>query len=129
MKLTSTHYFIGLTVLVLVGIIGVRYYDNAKPGQYDTFAQCIQKSGATFYGAFWCPHCKEQKEMFGNSVQYLPYVECSLPSGQGQTAECIDKEIQTYPTWIFANGERISGTQSLETLSEKTGCPLVQDTK
>jgi len=127
MKLTSTHYFIILVVIVFGGIVALRFYDSAKPGEYDTFAQCLADEGAIFYGAFWCPHCGEQKDMFGNSVDFLPYKECSLPDGQGQTQECIDADIKTYPTWEFTDGTRLEGVQSFEKLSEKTGCELIKD--
>lgn len=127
MKLTSTHYFIIAIIVIFGGIVAFRVIEAQKPGEYDTLAQCIADSGATFYGAFWCPHCKEQKEMFGPSEEYLPYVECSLPSGNGQTQECIDAGIETYPTWELAGGERLRGTQTLEVLAEKTSCELVKD--
>jgi len=110
-----------------VGIVGFRYYESAKPGQYDTFAQCLADNGVTFFGAFWCPHCKEQKELFGNSEASLPYVECSLPGGQAQNAECNEAGIQTYPTWEFADGERETGVLSLEMLAERSGCALTTD--
>ena len=29
------------------------------------------------YGAYWCPHCQAQKKVFGESFQYVPYVECT----------------------------------------------------
>ena len=81
-------------------------------------AEHLTRSGAKFYGSYWCPHCAEQKEMFGGSVKRLPYVECS-PGGPSapQAAECNAKNIQSYPTWII-NGERLNGTQSLEALAQ-----------
>jgi uncharacterized membrane protein/glutaredoxin len=81
-------------------------------------AEHLTKTGAKFYGTYWCPHCAEQKEMFGGSVKRLPYVECS-PGGPSapQAAECNAKNVQSYPTW-FINGERLTGTQSLETLAQ-----------
>lgn len=96
-------------------------------GNYDEFAQCIADSGATFYGAFWCPHCLEQKELFGASQKNLPYVECSTPDRRGQLQVCIDAGIQSYPTWEFADGERQTGVVSLEMLAEKTSCELKED--
>jgi hypothetical protein len=99
---------------------------GCSSANYDTFAACISKSGATFYGAFWCPHCQNQKKMFGGSADLLPYVECSTPDGKAQTQECIDKSIEGYPTWEFADRSRLRGEVSLETLSEKTGCPIGQ---
>jgi hypothetical protein len=92
-------------------------------GQYDEFAQCIANSGAQFYGAFWCPHCSEQKELFGASAKHLPYIECSTPDGQGQLAVCSAAGINSYPTWIFTDGTR-GAVMSLQELSQKTNCPL-----
>lgn len=124
MKFKPAYLFILIIVLVVGGIVGARVWEENQPGQYDSFATCLKDKGATFFGAFWCPHCQEQKEMFGNSEKLLPYVECSLPSGQGQTQVCIDEEIQTYPTWEFADGTRLEGVVSFEVLAEKTGCEL-----
>lgn len=94
------------------------------PGKLDGFAQCLKDKGATFYGAFWCPHCQNQKKLFGSSAKLLPYVECSTPSGQSQTQICKDKNIEGYPTWEFADASRESGELSLTRLAEKTGCTL-----
>ena len=120
-------------MLALAGIFFYKKRTNtvspgaAQSGQnLDAFAKCIAQSGAKFYGAFWCPHCKDQKAEFGSSVQYLPYVECSTPDGQSQTQICKDKNIQGYPTWIFADGSSVSGEQTLQALAQKTGCTLAQ---
>lgn len=96
------------------------------PGKYDDFAKCLKDKGTIFYGAFWCPHCQNQKKLFGKSQKYLPYVECSTPDGKSQTKECIDKGIQSYPIWEFPGGGLVSGEVSLSTLAEKTTCILPQ---
>ena len=91
-------------VVVIIGGFGV--YSALKPqapSKLDGFAQGIKASGAEFYGAFWCPHCQEQKAEFGTSEKYLPYVECSNPD-QSQTQICIDKKIESYPSWTFKDG-------------------------
>lgn len=120
--------FIGVIVLVVIILILVAVFSKEKvsgPGKLDNFAQCLKDSGATFYGAFWCPHCNNQKKLFGSSKSLLPYVECSTPNGQAQTQICIDKNITGYPTWEFADGTRpFQGEVSLSDLSAKTGCPL-----
>lgn len=86
------------------------------------FAQCLKDKGVIFYGAFWCPHCRSQKELFGAAQKLLPYVECSTLDGNGQLPICREKGITGYPTWEFADGSRLSGEQSIETLAEKSGC-------
>ncbi len=133
---TNARVFVIVIIILVLGVAAtavIRSRQEAAPaaaGLYDGFAQCLKDKGATFYGAFWCPHCKAQKAMFGSSVKYLPYVECSTPDGTGQTQICIDQKIESYPTWILADGTRLpvesaSGV-SLETLAAKTGCELPQ---
>jgi len=111
--------------LVAIGFLGVG--EKKLSTKYDAFAQCLGEKGAIFYGAFWCPHCANQKELFGDSARLLPYVECSTPDGRGQTQECRDKNIDGYPTWEFADGSRQGGEVALETLAEKTSCELPSD--
>jgi len=112
----------GLTVVLMLGLL--LYYTSNTPGKYDDFARCLGEKGATFYGAFWCPHCGEQKQLFGKSAKLLPYVECSTSDGKGQTAICISKNIESYPTWEFADGSRMTAVMSIRQLAEKTGCSL-----
>ncbi len=116
---------IWLFVLVL-GVAGVVWLVlvPTKPGKLDTFASCLADSGTTYYGAFWCPNCKNQEALFGRSARLLPRVECSTPDGRGQLQVCQDAGIKGYPTWEFADGTRESGTQTLELLSKRTNCPL-----
>lgn len=97
---------------------------SVTPGAYDTFAQCLKDSGAIFYGAFWCPHCVEQKAAFGDSAHLLPYVECSTADGRNQTQICKDKKITGYPTWIFKDDSQLNGKVEMTALAEKTGCLL-----
>lgn len=81
----------------------------------------LSNYGAKMYGASWCPHCQQQKEMFGLSASRLPYVECS-PGGQGQpqAAICRNLGITIYPTWII-DGKRTSEVMSFQQLAEATG--------
>lgn len=128
---TKTILIILLALLVFMGILAFldkKSTEVSSSTKYDEFSMCLADKGAKFYGAFWCPHCQAQKKMFENS-QKLPYVECSTPDTKGQTDICKEQKVESYPTWIFSNGERISGEISLETLAEKTGCELPVETK
>lgn len=122
--------FIGVILLLILGTIvsvvsGVgKGPDTSVPGKYDEFAICLKDKGAVFYGAFWCPHCQSQKKLFGTSAKLLPYVECSTPDGNSQTQICIDKNIEGYPTWEFADGSRLNGEVSFAALAEKTACTV-----
>jgi len=126
-KQQKTIFLSVLGILILtVGVTAFFQSNQAPegPGKYDSFAMCLQEKGATFYGAFWCPHCQDQKKLFGKSAKLLPYVECSTPDGNGSTQICKDKNINGYPTWEFADESRLDGEVPVNTLSEKTGCVL-----
>ncbi len=123
---TRTKAYIFWCILGLAIIGGIFLLANTKraPGKLDGFAQCLNAKGVKFYGAFWCPHCQNQKQIFNSSASYLPYIECSTPDANSQLQMCNDKHIESYPTWEFADGSRYSGEMSLEDLSKKTGCTL-----
>jgi hypothetical protein len=108
-------------VAVLAAFVTFLVTEAKKPGKYDAFAQCINDSGATFYGAWWCPHCQAQKAMFGKSAKLLPYVECQTPDSKS-TKECTDLGIESYPTWEYPDGTRETGQRDFAYLAEKTSC-------
>lgn len=110
-----------ITLVIISVVIGFLVVQAKKPGKYDNFAQCISDSGAKFYGTWWCPHCQAQKALFGKSAQLLPYEECQTRSRKN-TQICIEKEITSYPTWIFADGARVSGEQTFDQLASYTSC-------
>jgi len=113
-----------IVIIAVAGGIWLFIGYQRTPGKYDAFANCLKEKGAVFYGAFWCPHCQNQKKMFGKSAKLLSYIECSTADGRGQLTVCRDKKIEGYPTWEFADGSREVGEVSLEKLAEKTGCSL-----
>jgi len=123
-KKTKNILIWGLIVLGIIGAVAYSSYESEKPGELDSFAMCLDESGTTFYGAFWCPHCKAQKKLFGNSEKLLPYTECSNPDRKTRTQVCIDAGIESYPTWEFPDDSRLTGEIQLKTLAEKSGCTL-----
>lgn len=120
--------FIVAVPFVILAAFGYYYFvnNNKGPAKYDAFATCLKETGTKFYGAFWCPHCQQQKKMFGSSAKKLPYIECSTANGQGMLDVCKNAGVDSYPTWEFPDGSRVSGEQSLETLSQKSSCQLPQ---
>ena len=115
-----------VTALLIVAAFAVVIYLGLRKrgSRFDSFAKCMAAKQAKMYGAYWCPHCAEQKEMFESSFQYVPYVECGIPGSRDEAPACKDVGIKHFPTWQFADGERREGTQSLQTLGVKTGCDL-----
>jgi thiol-disulfide isomerase/thioredoxin len=80
-------------------------------------AKHLTKIGGKMYGAFWCPHCYEQKQLFGKEAfKQINYIECDAQGVNPQTQLCRQAEIEGYPTWDI-KGQRDAGTQSLDGLA------------
>jgi len=123
---SSANYLYLAAVLVVIVILAVVSLRGTTPSKYDSFAQCLTEKSVTMYGAWWCPHCSNQKKLFQGAFENVNYVECSNPGTQTMNQTCKDANIEGYPTWDFGDGNRLSGEQTLEELSQKTGCELPQ---
>lgn len=82
----------------------------------DSLAQCITEKGMKMYGASWCPHCKNQKAMFGTSFAKVDYIECTTDQ-----VKCNIAGVQGYPTRTY-QGQKYEGEQTLQQLAKITGC-------
>ena len=87
----------------------------ASSDQGMALAERLSQSGALFYGAWWCPHCQHQKDLFGRKAQSLvPYVECDRDD-EGRR-RCQRAAVRVYPTWVIGE-ERREGVLSLAELT------------
>ena len=86
-------------------------------------ADQLNSVGAKFFGAHWCPACKEQMKLFGKQAgRRLDYVECGLPDKYpDQVSQCRDARIQSIPTWTRPGSTRLEGVQSINTLERWSG--------
>lgn len=111
-----------LSLLVLTGC------GDALGDKYVTFAQCLTDKGATMYGAYWCPHCQNQKKLFGKKgFEKVQYVECAEGGPDANPTLCAQKKVESYPTWIFADSSRVTGEQQLDELALRTSCVLPKE--
>lgn len=94
--------------------------DAANPSYEERLAEHLTARDATMYGAYWCPHCSDQKAMFGDAVEDIQYIECDPEGENAQPQLCREKNIQGFPTWEI-DGEFYPGTRSLEELAELSG--------
>ena len=92
-----------------------------EPYKYDAFAECLTGKGFKIYGTEWCPHCQQQKELFGPSFDKINYTDCDKRANS-----CKEAGITGYPTWIIAGEKKLVGAQSLEELAEESGCELLK---
>ena len=93
-------------------------------GQANSFqtglAMYLGQHGAVMYGSYKCPHCNQQKKMFGDAFKYINYVECNPTGKNANPSLCLAKGIMNYPTWEIG-GRFYEGEMPLEELSNIAG--------
>ena len=81
-------------------------------------AKHLTSKNIIMYSAYWCPHCHDQKELFGKEAsKELKIVECAKDGLNNQSDLCDIKGINSYPSWEI-NGEIEAGVKSLEELAK-----------
>lgn len=83
-------------------------------------ARHLKQVGAIEFVAYWCPHCHEQKQLFGKEAyKELNHVECAADAPDGQPQVCRDAGVQAFPSWKI-NGQMMAGVKTLEQLADLT---------
>ena len=84
------------------------------------FAKFLSANKIVMYSAYWCPHCHDQKQLFGKeATEFLTVVECAKDGKNNQYSLCQTKEIEGFPSWEI-NNNIYSGTRNLNELAEMT---------
>ncbi|MCT0212199.1 vitamin K epoxide reductase family protein [Synechococcus sp. CS-1324] len=131
--------FRGVIVALVVGLAGLGWAASVdRPAALTTkgtpppvvrastpatiaLAEHLKAQGAVMYSAYWCPHCHEQKELFGKeAAAKLTVVECAPDGVNNQRALCEAKKIEGFPSWEI-NGRMESGVKPLARLAEWSG--------
>jgi uncharacterized membrane protein/glutaredoxin len=86
-------------------------------GFEDALARHLREQGAVMYGAYWCPHCTEQKALFGDAAKDLPYVECDPKGVNARPDLCEKAGVRSFPTWVLGDKRR-EGVQTPQALAE-----------
>lgn len=84
-------------------------------------ARHLSSVGAKMYGAYWCPHCHDQKQLFGQpAAAEIPYIECAPDGVNPQTQLCQSTGITGLPSWEI-DGQIYPGTRTLQELADLSG--------
>lgn len=131
-------FFTGIVVgmLVFVGTLGVYANVNnpsatTEVGDYAittssgaaeiALVQHLKQTGAKMYGAFTCPHCQNQKQLFGKeAASQLNYIECHPEGKNARPDLCQAANIQGFPTWEI-NGKFYQSEKTLQELADLSG--------
>ncbi len=100
--------------------------ETSTPAKVE-LAKHLKETKAVMYGAYWCPHCTDQKRAFGvEAIASLPYIECD-PKGKDAKPKVCQSKFQEakeqlkkdvgFPTWEI-NGKFYSGAQPLSDLAQ-----------
>lgn len=102
------------------GYAGAPLTKHSDPNSI-ALARHLKAIGAQQFGAYWCPHCYTQKELFGiEAFAEIDYVECDAEGVNPKTEFCRATGIHSYPTWKI-NGELYEGIRELEELADLSG--------
>lgn len=93
---------------------------ETKPVKSKNFKECLMQQDATFYGVYWSPDVKDQKEIIADFEDAIEYIDCDPTVGEAP-AGCED--VSVYPTWNIG-GKELVGKQSVHALSVESGCSL-----
>ena len=119
-----TALVVGLGTLFVIGNVEVLGQSSGNSTSSPLrLAQHLKAIGVRFYGAWTCPACKRQLNLFGLSdIDAVPYIECNKPEKYPDQAKlCRNADLRVYPTWELSDGSRLEGVQSLETLRRWSG--------
>ena len=89
----------------------------------DTFAKCLASKDVVVYGAYWCPHCQNQKKLFGERVPICAVCRSILRKRQNAP----QRALMDIRLGYSRNGSRIAGEMSFQELSDKTVCPFASE--
>jgi uncharacterized membrane protein/glutaredoxin len=136
---TGALIFRGVLTALAVGLIGLGWATSLNRPEATTgpgmpipvvsastpatlaLAEHLTATGVVMYSAYWCPHCHDQKELFGKeATAKLKIVECAPDGRNSQAALCASKKIEGFPTWEI-KGRLDSGQKSLAQLAAMSG--------
>jgi len=105
--------------VIIVAILGIAFFIISKPAPApqteEEAAICIGEK-SLLYVQLGCPHCEDQKELFGEYYKHLNVIDCFY-----ERDKC--SAISATPTWVIGFKE-LQGVQSIETLMKETGCEI-----
>ncbi|MBS3056567.1 MAG: hypothetical protein J4473_03990 [Candidatus Aenigmarchaeota archaeon] len=111
---------ISIIILATIFVTVLSIQPTGQVTAVDKKAKCLTESNAIFYGTEWCPHCQEQKKMFGDSMKYINFVNCDSNNDHSFDNPACEG-ITSVPTWEI-NRQMYVGTKKVSELAKIAGC-------
>jgi len=84
-------------------------------------ARHLTEIGAKEYVAWWCPHCHEQKSLFGKEAyEEITHIECAQDGANPRPDLCKAANIESFPSWEI-KGKLYPGVKTLNELADLSG--------
>eukprot|EP00903_Cladosiphon_okamuranus_P006853 g6675.t1 len=107
--------------LVGLQLVAAPAIDTESSPQALRIGKKLKALDAKMYGAYWCTHCFNQKEILGKqAMSKVKYIECSNRGVDNQVDMCKAANIPGFPTWDI-DGKLYPGEQTLDELEEIVG--------
>ncbi len=86
-------------------------------------AKHLTQKGVKMYSSYWCPHCYEQKQLFGKAAWgEISNIECAPDAKKNPQPEvCAKAGIKSFPTWSIDGKLVDPGVKKLAKLGQMTG--------
>ena len=99
-------------VLALAWSGNIKQPQQASTAKALNLSEHLSRIGARFFGAWTCPACVRQMELFGKQAAVLvPYVECRMPEQRpNEAAACREAEVRAYPHLAVARRTKKGGS-------------------
>ena len=153
-RLNPKPFFVMCIILIIaIGGYFILRSGNNNADHYE-FTACLAEKGATMYGFDACPNCQKQKSILGPNAFHQNideagfYVRCrpedeankligdrlskitileqygdQITESTTQGELCALMVADGTPTWLIGT-HQVSGWQTLQELSDLSGCPL-----
>lgn len=108
---------IAIIMLIILFIFLIKFLTKSEE-KFDIDIDTIKCIGENtiFYSSKTCGHCYNQILMFGEYIDYMNGVDCTINS-----TLCVVNNITRVPTWVIY-GEKYEGVYSFEELRNMTKC-------
>jgi glutaredoxin len=116
--MAKKYIIIGAAIIIpLIFILAILFFNRDGGIEKEALAKCLTEKGYAMAGTSWCPHCKEQKELFGDAFQYVTYHDCDEEADW-----CTEHNVEGYPSWISPQASVSPGVKPLRTLKNMADC-------
>ncbi len=86
-------------------------------------AQALTAANVKLYGAAWAADSTQQRELFEDGGDFLPFIEVTNPDRMLNQIGSLEN-ITVFPTWKFPDGSRVEGVLGINEIADRSGVTI-----